>query len=209
MEKISSLPVSNSSIIDQSGWDYRVARIVSTIGTPVIVILISFIALGFHLKSSLAWRLIAVQFLFSLFIPFAYHLWILKTGKVSDFDITIRIERYKPYIVMIGSSLLSLLALILLKAPSLLIVISAACTIQISIMFLINFYWKISGHTSTVASFAALLCIIGGNLRFLSLLFIPLMSWSRVRLKRHTLGQTIAGALLGISVFFISLLVFV
>ena len=208
MEKTSSLSAANNTIIDKSGWGYRIARIVSTVGTPVIVIIISFITLGFYLKNPLAWQLIAVQFLLSLCIPFAYHLWNLKNGKISDFDVTIRIERYKPYIVMIGSSLLSLLVLILLNAPSLLIVISAACTIQISIMFLINFYWKISGHTSTIASYAALLCIVGGNLRFLSLLFIPLMSWSRVRLKRHTLGQTIAGAFLGVSVFLISLLIF-
>jgi len=100
--------------------------------------------------------------LFGFIIPVIYHLWVLKSGENSDYDITNRKERHKPYIVMILSSFLSLFIILsLVNAPRFLVVIIIASATQITIMFVINLYWKISGHTAAIASFSGMLCILG------------------------------------------------
>jgi membrane-associated phospholipid phosphatase len=58
-------------------------------------------------------------------------------------------------------------------------------------------------HTSAAAGAATVVWILLGTP--LSLLIVPLIAWSRVRLRRHTLLQTVVGALLGFSVFLIAL----
>jgi membrane-associated phospholipid phosphatase len=58
-------------------------------------------------------------------------------------------------------------------------------------------WWKISAHSAATASFTILLGGLFGASLLPYLLGVPLMVWSRVRLKRHTLTQTLAGTLLG------------
>ncbi|MEJ2749894.1 MAG: hypothetical protein P8183_18590, partial [Anaerolineae bacterium] len=56
-------------------------------------------------------------------------------------------------------------------------------------------FWKISIHCTTSAASAILVWALLGTPAFL--LTVPMIIWSRVHLHRHTLLQTVAGAMLG------------
>ena len=83
---------------------------------------------------------------------------------------------------------------------------TGASLTQTLLMSIINLRWKISAHAAAMAGFAVLCFYLVGILGMLFLLGIPLMIWSRVLLHRHTLGQTIAGSLLGAGIFTLFLL---
>jgi len=66
------------------------------------------------------------------------------------------------------------------------------------LVFLIRLNWKISLHVSVLTSSLTILTIFN-NAIYPFYLFVPLVAWSRVRLKAHTINQTIAGFLLGLA----------
>ncbi len=68
---------------------------------------------------------------------------------------------------------------------------------QMALVMTITLRWKISVHSAAAASATALLWAVIGPLAMLAMPLIGLVSWSRVRLLRHTRAQTVAGALLG------------
>jgi membrane-associated phospholipid phosphatase len=84
-----------------------------------------------------------------------------------------------------------------------LIIIAAALWFQTVAMFTITLWWKISLHAAAAAGAATMAwALLGTGLPFL--LTVPLIAWSRIRLRRHTLAQTVLGALLGFVVFFVA-----
>ena len=64
--------------------------------------------------------------------------------------------------------------------------------------FSISLFWKISIHSIGVAGPAAALIFVIGYLSIIPILVIPLVMWSRVRLKEHTSAQVLAGAASGL-----------
>ncbi len=72
----------------------------------------------------------------------------------------------------------------------------------IPINFIIHFvrdWWKISGHSMTYATFSTVLTLT--DIIFAPLfLLLPLVMWSRLKLKRHSLKQVLAGVFTGLSV---------
>ena len=59
--------------------------------------------------------------------------------------------------------------------------------------------WKISFHTGVFTGCVTVLVLILHDARFAWLfLLVPLIAWARVRRKRHTLVQTVVGALIAL-----------
>jgi len=68
------------------------------------------------------------------------------------------------------------------------------------ILLLVNRFWKVSVHSAGVAGpVFALIFVFGVIVLPLSMLIV-LVSWSRIRLKKHTFMQTLAGSLIPIAV---------
>jgi membrane-associated phospholipid phosphatase len=79
--------------------------------------------------------------------------------------------------------------------------VAAAMWLQVAAIFFVTLRWKISVHTAAAAGGATLIwTLLGSGIPFL--LVVPLIVWSRIRLRHHTLPQTLAGALIGFIVFF-------
>jgi membrane-associated phospholipid phosphatase len=57
--------------------------------------------------------------------------------------------------------------------------------------------WKISGHSMAYVGVSTTLYILS-PIFILSFIFFPLVVWSRLKLKRHTFSQILAGAAVGI-----------
>ena len=176
----------------------RMARWVSNVFCPPILATAGVFLVSAQLASLGAWLWGSFIFLFSIITPLGYILFQLKRGQVSDFEIYHREQRKSSYLFTMVCGVVSVAVMWLFAAPILIIVLGAAAVIQVGIMFLINTRWKISAHAASMAVFITLLVYLFGRPMLPTTVGIPLMVWSRVRLNRHTLLQTLAGTLLGI-----------
>ncbi len=64
------------------------------------------------------------------------------------------------------------------------------------LVFVIRSKWKISGHTCTFTAITTIMSMANGWFAALYLI-IPVISWSRLKLKAHTKAQVIVGMLIG------------
>jgi len=71
---------------------------------------------------------------------------------------------------------------------------------------MVNRWIKVSIHTATVSAFGIFLAILYQGWFSLVLFLIPLMAWSRVKIKKHTPVEAVAGGFLGA---FITIIVFI
>jgi membrane-associated phospholipid phosphatase len=182
------------------------ARWVSNVFCPPVLAVAGIFLISFQLASLAAWLWSGFIFLGSIASPLGYILFQLKRGKVSDFEIYHREQRKGSYIFTLVCGTITLLVMWLFAAPILIITLGAASLLQVGIMFLINTRWKISAHAAAMALFVTLLVYLFGRPLLPTTVGIPLMVWSRVSLRRHTLLQTLAGSALGISILAMCLL---
>jgi membrane-associated phospholipid phosphatase len=85
--------------------------------------------------------------------------------------------------------------LLLIRAPLLVAVVTFGFGVVVLVIFIINLRWKISGHSMGVAVPTTVLAFVFGPWGLLCGLLLPPVMWSRVYLRRHTVAQVIAGAL--------------
>lgn len=138
---------------------------------------------------------IAVLLLTQTFLPLAPIL-VDTARKKIDIFVSNRGVRLKYYILTIASYSLGA-ALCLLKGWSAYIPFFAAYAASAAFLALVNELarWKISAHTAGVTGPTTLLVYACGNhYASLYLLVIPVF-WARLKLKAHTVGQLVAGAL--------------
>jgi membrane-associated phospholipid phosphatase len=130
--------------------------------------------------------------------PTLYVVWLLHRGEVTDFHLRVREQRIKPLTLTVITTLGAWLMLIVNHAPYLLVSVATAGMAIILLLLLVTSRWKISGHTTAISGLAMLCCVLLGPAATPVALGVPLVAWARVRLHRHTVAQTIAGAALGI-----------
>jgi membrane-associated phospholipid phosphatase len=134
-------------------------------------------------------------------MPILIVLWWLKGKNVNnkkiDMDIPERTDRNYPLLLVVLSYSIGVIALYLLNAPLITTVLMFCYFSNTLAVFFINLYWKISIHSMGVAGPAAALIYFFGPVGMLFTLIVPVVMWSRVYLKEHTLSQVIMGALLG------------
>jgi hypothetical protein len=87
--------------------------------------------------------------------------------------------------------------LLLLHAPLPMLVAGCAFGCNAFLVWLINQHWKISIHAVGVSGGVSVLLLTGGSSLWPFLLALPLVAWSRLHLKAHTLAQVTVGLLLG------------
>jgi len=145
----------------------------------------------------LYWTVLAIV-LFIL-IPTLYVLSLVRRGHVTDFHMKIREQRAWPLIIILLIASLVFSALYFGGAPRLLLIISSVAIIQLMLIVLITFRWKISGHCTAAAGLAVFVVALFGQSLLPILLLVPIIAWSRIRLDRHTFAQSIAGIFLGVA----------
>lgn len=185
--------------------DRRVARWISRVSSPPLAAIGGAIFSASEITGSNAWHWVLFIVCFNVLLPSGYILWLKRHGKVTDFDVFLREQRFWPYIFSISCGAISWLAMAFFHAPRLLTILSGATVGQGLVMFLINQRWKISAHSAGIAGISVLIWQLLGAAGSPVLLIIPIVGWSRVRLGRHTPGQVIMGALLGGCVFLCAL----
>jgi membrane-associated phospholipid phosphatase len=102
------------------------------------------------------------------------------------------------YPALAGLFVFTVLALILpLEKTFLLAWISTI--ILIIIVHAVRDRWKISGHAMTISAMAFILSSID-PVFLSSFVLLPFVMWSRVKLRRHSYSQVVAGSVVGIAV---------
>jgi len=117
----------------------------------------------------------------------------------TDADVSVREHRFGFYLFG-GSCMLACAAvLILLHAPRLLLAGMVTSLFALGMAVFLNRYWtKVSIHAGTLSGIAAALATFDWRLSMPVLLLALLVSWSRIRLGRHSAVQLLAGVLLGL-----------
>lgn len=175
------------------------ARIFSTIFNPFLTALALFAILA-HAKSSDAvsfWYLLFSSTFFTSIGPMLYVLWLYATGRIADLDMSIRAEREKVFGVFVIFYALGTVALWLFHAPKIMIATMAGFAAASLVVQVITKWWKISTHALGITAPLVIMVYLYGAQPLPFLVLIPIVGWSRVWLKAHTLLQVIAGTALG------------
>jgi membrane-associated phospholipid phosphatase len=126
-----------------------------------------------------------------------YVLFMRGRSRVGDFWISARAERLTPAVFLLAAFVALLAALVLLDAPENLTLLTLSMGLASAAVAGITLLWKASAHCTVAGHAVAAGLLLLGPLGLVFLLVLPLVVWSRVILKAHTLSQTLAGAAVG------------
>ncbi|GCF10195.1 phosphatase PAP2 family protein [Dictyobacter arantiisoli] len=174
------------------------ARLVSTILSPAVVALPFIVLMALSTNASNILSSVIITIFFLCVGPMAYIVFGVITGKFTDADVSVRSQRVGPFLFGITSSLLGDVILHLtqgLKNLETVLLLVAICGL---LMMIVTLWWKISMHASALGAALTALSMAYGKIILPAFVLLILVSWSRVRLKRHTLAQVIAGSIIGI-----------
>lgn len=176
----------------------RIANLISNILNPFLVSLVLILLLSFEATSSildaLRWSLILIAL--SILPVYLAIIYLVRSGRLDSVFTNVRRQRLKIYLLAGGWAAVGCVVLLYLKAPPRLMAASVAGLSTVVIFMCINLWWKISLHTAFIAASVTLLVILYGWVAVVAIVLIPLMFWARMELKRHSLAQVVAGALL-------------
>ena len=173
----------------------RLASRISYLINPMLITLATFIPLILKFGGANRWNIFYVTALFGSVLPLYGVQYLLKKGVISDYFATERTERYIPFLVSIISYLVGTIVLVVIRAPAAVTALMATYIVNGIVLVAITTKWKISIHTSGVASpVTALVYLLGSHLMPLFLIFLP-VAWARLELKAHSKMQLTMGAL--------------
>lgn len=179
----------------------RLAWWVSKLGSPPVLTVVAMLLGAYAAGTSAAWSWASLALAMTVLVPAVYVLWLVRRGRVSDFDLFHRRQRLGPFVVTIVSTAVAWLLLQWGQAPLPLRVLTGAGCIQAALLLAITLRWKISVHSAAAAGLAVFAWLLFATAALPFFLLLPLVAWSRLRLGRHTLTQILAGTALGSGVF--------
>jgi hypothetical protein len=175
------------------------ARFISFILNPLILLLtvpfFLLLRLGSDLNYALTWTA------YTLFFLIALTLFIrecVKRGLFTNMDVSKREQRPLLFNVSILFTIVYLAGLYFLNGPQILIVITVGVMLGIVIISVINTRIKASMHVATISALIFTTAIVFSGYYLFLLFLIPLVAWARLKIKRHTLPETVVGGLLGV-----------
>lgn len=185
----------------------RLALAVSYILNPLLVF-----SLCFFLYYFLDWTQLSLLYgalhLGSLIVLFACYFFVLKLlGKPLDFELRNKADRSWPLGVTVGALILLGIFYWRVTNSGMHVYTNVASSAMILTFWVATRYTKVSLHSfASCFALSALFFIARLDLIFLPLVLLgPVVMWARMRLRYHTLGQSLAGAALGIvSILFLA-----
>ncbi len=187
----------------------KAAKTISTLTNPpiiciplflIICLILSFNGGEFNFNKFIVLEFVSI--IFASILPMAIILfWAKKIG--TDRDISNRSDRYMPLIIGIISYFIGFLISSVFSLDNFLTCLLLCYSINTGVVLLFTTKWKISVHTTGLSGPVAALILLLGPVGALLGLIYPVLIWSRVLLKKHTLSQAICG---GIQGFFLTVL---
>ncbi len=187
------------------------AHVISDVFSPMLVPSYAMIAaltltpMNLLPTSPKVWSTGGVFFITAI-IPMLFILMLIRMGRVSDTAITDRNERTAPFCATILCYIGAAFFVRYLRAPYWIQNFYLAAAMVSAISLLITHWWKISAHTGAMGGFAGIIfwmaqqgLMVSAPLVWISVavLLLGLVAWARLYLDKHTVLQTLAGAVLG------------
>lgn len=180
----------------------RAAFLISALTSPFLIMPATVLLVAWRLahgntEKFLLWSTIALLFL--VFVPSVYVLWEVKRHEITDLHIKIRSQRIKVFLVFLLSAVVNFWLYQSVEAP---LGLMGLVLIAIGASFLaliITFFWKISIHTMALTGAMVAFATLAKApwAWWILVMTMPTVAWARVIRKRHSVAQTIAGALVG------------
>ncbi|MFJ1552796.1 hypothetical protein [Streptomyces mirabilis] len=145
--------------------------------------------------TGLAWALEAIAF--AAAIPMAYIKFGMRRGMWADRHVGQRQRRMLLIPVIMASVAIGIGLMAWLDAPKAMVALVFAMLATLAVLLPVTAFWKISVHTAVAGGALAMLALTWGPLVWIAYPIIAIIAWSRISLRDHTLGQTIAGAVAG------------
>ena len=187
----------------------KIAEKISTITNPpiitiplflIICIVLSFENGAFNFTKFIVLEMISL--VFASVLPMAIILfWAKKLN--TDKDISNREDRFMPLVIGIVSYFIGVLVSFILNADNFLTLLLLCYAVNTGVVLLITIKWKISVHTTGISGPIAALILLLGPFGAVFGVIYPIVIWSRVLLKKHTLSQAICG---GVQGFFLTVI---
>ena len=146
-----------------------------------------------------------ITLLFSTIIPFITFLVLKKLKHISDYDISIRLERVLPLYLSSAYFLFGYLILYKLNANIMIQGLMFCYTVNTFIVALITRFWKISLHAISLSGPLTALWVQGFQHPIIMSFLVFCVCLSRWFLKAHTKSQVIGGTLFAIFFTYIEL----
>ena len=119
-------------------------------------------------------------------------------GVFTNFDVSKRKQRPLLFSLLAFSIFCYAISLFILNAPKVLFLGIFFIIIGLIAVVIVNRWIKASIHMATFVSVMLLIGILYKGYYFLFLTLAPLLAWSRIKTKGHTLIETIIGTALGV-----------
>lgn len=176
------------------------ARLISDILSPPVIWGLMAFPIAFHSAESqeraMVWALtysVLVCLLPALYI--GYMVW---RGHITDIHVRVREQRIRPFVVSVICTVVAWMLLRWMEAPSLLPLFTLFSMIQLGVMLLITLTWQISLHSMSITGAVVVAgALYGPGTALLLSPLIPVVGAARIKLRRHTLAQVVAGGILG------------
>ncbi len=163
-------------------------------------------------SGTLWWVAISSGILYFL-LPVGVLAYLMIRGRIQSFEVRVRKRRILPLFIGFGLALAAIPVIEIGAGESRDLVgwITGCFATNILILLLITRAWKISLHVAGVAGLTAFLWWIASHIvaadpssiqltisgSLATFVLIPILMWSRVRVKAHSVAQVVAGAVLG------------
>lgn len=174
------------------------ARIISIISNPIFILIgLPYFLVIKNTENPLpAWNWTLYTwvflFLFGLFVVIG-----VKKKIFSDFDVSRREQRPILYLFAIILSIIYYGGLNFWNGPEVLFICITGIILGTIIGGLVNIRVKASVHVAAASALITGLALVYRGYFFLLFLLIPVICWARVKTKRHSIEEAIAGGLIG------------
>jgi len=176
------------------------ARLVSSIFNPFAVAVTTLALLAFQCtstpKDAVTWIFISIAISILPVVSVVFVL--VRRKKLDGFFSNPREQRNSVYLLASALGIIDCVLYWCFHAPRLLSVLFTTGLIAVIIFMAINYCWKISLHTAFITGAVVVLVIIFNWRALFTVVFIPLVGWSRIVLKQHTTPQVLVGGLLSV-----------
>ncbi len=176
--------------------DALARRISDLISPPLLLILLVWAVAqraSSNVSEAIGWAILYL--LLADVLPIVSVRWLARRGMLADVERARGRERLKPLAISLSWVGVAFALFQILGAPPLLRTLLQTQLAQGLVMAAITPFWQISFHGGAVAALAMVVAVLYGEKTWpLALLLVP-VTWSQVRLGRHTTAQVLVGAL--------------
>ena len=176
------------------------ARLISNILSPPVIWGCSPFQLPFAKRSrreqALLWAF--TYCVMVCLLPAVYIGFMVWRGHITDLHMEVRKERIRPFLVSLIGTALAWEMLRLMGAPPLLPTFALVSFVLLGTMLLVTLVWQISMHSMSITcAVVATGALYGLGPALLLSPLIPVVGAARLKLRRHTLAEVVAGSLVG------------